>query len=257
MESMLGFFLNTLVIRANLGGEPSSREVLRRARAAALAGYEHQDVSFEKLVEELAPDRDVSRSPIFQVLFTTLGEPDKLEFGELELCGYEIDIGMSKFDLVMSVQEATPGAAVTINYAVDLFEAETIQRMLGHYEQLLKAVVENAAQRAWNLPLLTSAEKEQLARWNQTARDYPRGEGLAAWFEEHAAGTPNAVAVEYEGQKLTYGDLNRQANRLAHYLRALGVKPETLVAVCVDRSLVMLVGPLGVRKAWAAFVPLH
>jgi amino acid adenylation domain-containing protein len=256
MESIFGFFLNTLVIRTNLGGEPAFREVLRRVRAAALAGYEHQDVSFEKLVEELAPDRDVSRSPIFQVLFTALGEPDKLEFGDLELNGFEIDIGMSKFDLTMSVQEATPGAAITINYSLDLFEAETIQRMLGHYEQLLKAVVENAEQRVWNLPLLTEAEIEQLQKWNQTARDYPRAKTIARLFEEHAASTPNAVAVEYDGQELKYCDLNRQANRLAHYLRALGVKPDTLVAVCVDRSLEMIVGLLAVMKARGAYVPI-
>ncbi|HEX3093246.1 MAG TPA: amino acid adenylation domain-containing protein, partial [Candidatus Angelobacter sp.] len=256
MEPIFGFFLNTLVIRANLGGEPTFREVVQRVRAAALAGYEHQDVSFEKLVEELAPERDASRTPLFQVLFTTLGEPDKLEFGELELSGFEIDTGMSKFDLVVSVQEAAPGAAVTINYSMDLFEAETIQRMLGHYEQLLKAVVENAEQRVWNLPLLTEAEREQLERWNQTSRDYPRGKTLAALFEERAASTPNAVAVEYEGQELKYGDLNRQANRLAHHLRALGVKPDTLVAICVDRSLEMIVGLLAVMKAGGAYVPL-
>jgi len=256
MESVFGFFLNTLVMRANLGGEPTFREVLQRVRVAALAGYEHQDMSFEKLVEELAPERDASRTPLFQVLFTTLGEPGKLEFGELELSGFEIDTGMSKFDLVVSVQEATPGAAVTINYSIDLFEAETIQRMLGHYEQLLKAVVENAAQRVWNLPLLTEAETEQLERWNQTSRDYPRDKTLAALFEERVAITPNAVAVEYEGQELKYGDLNQQANRLAHYLRALEVRPDTLVAVCVDRSLEMIVGLLAVMKAAGAYVPL-
>jgi amino acid adenylation domain-containing protein len=256
MEPIFGFFLNTLVIRANLGGGPTFREVLQRVRAAALAGYEHQDVSFEKLVEELAPDRDASRTPLFQVLFTTLGEPDKLEFGELELSGFEIDTGMSKFDLVVSVQEATQGAVVTINYSIDLFEAETIQRMLGHYERLLKAVVENTAQRVWNLPLLTEAEREQLERWNQTSRDYPRYKTFAALFEEHAASTPNAVAVEYEGQELKYGDLNRQANRLAHHLRALGVKPDTLVAICMDRSLEMIVALLAVMKAGGAYVPL-
>jgi amino acid adenylation domain-containing protein len=256
MEQVIGFFLNTLVIRANLSGEPTFREVLRQVRKAALGGYEHQNLSFEKLVEELAPDRDVSRTPIFQVLFTTLGEPDQLEFGELELNGFEADIGMSKFDLTMSVQEAPQGAAVTINYATDLFEAETIRRMLGHYEQLLKAVAENAAQRVWNLPLLSAAEREQLERWNQTARDYPRDKTIAGLFEEHAAGTPNAVAVEYEGRELKYGDLNRQANRLAHYLRGLGVKPDTQVAVCVDRSLEMIVGLLAVMKAGGAYVPM-
>jgi amino acid adenylation domain-containing protein len=256
MEPIFGFFLNTLVIRANLGGEPTFREVLQRVRTAALAGYEHQEVSFEKLVEELAPDRDAGRTPMFQVLFTTLGEPDKLEFGELELGGFEFDTGISKFDLVVSVQEAAQGAAVTINYSVDLFAVETIQRMLGHYEQLLKAVVENAAHGIWNLSLLTEAEREQLERWNQTSRDYPRDKTFAAWFEEYAASTPNTMAVEYEGQRLTYGDLNRQANRLAHHLRALGVKPDTLVGICVDRSLEMIVALLAVMKAGGAYVPM-
>ena len=256
MEQIIGFFLNTLVIRANLSGGPTFREVLRQVRKAALGGYEHQDVSFEKLVEELAPDRDVSRTPVFQVLFTSLGEPDKLEFGELELSGFEVEIGMSKFDLVVSVQETTQGAAVTINYTTDLFEANTIQRMLGHYEQLLKAVVEDTAQRVWDLPLLTDAEMEQLERWNQTARSYPSDKTIGGWVEEHAARTPSAMAVEHEGQELKYGDLNRQANRLAHYLRTLGVKPDTLVAVCVDRSLEMIVGLLAVMKAGGAYVPL-
>jgi amino acid adenylation domain-containing protein len=256
MEPIFGFFLNTLVIRANLGGEPTFRQVLQRVRMAALAGYEHQDVSFEKLVEELAPDRDAGRTPIFQVLFTALGEPDTLKFGELELGGFDIDTGQSKFDLVVSVQEAAQGAAVTMNYSLDLFEVETIQRMLGHFEQLMKAVVENADQGVWNLVLLTDAEREQLERWNQTARDYPRDKSLAALFEKQAAGTPNSVAVEYEGRELKYGDLNRQANQLAHYLRALGVKPDTLVAVCVDRSLEMVVGLLAAMKAGGAYVPL-
>ncbi|HKV95707.1 MAG TPA: amino acid adenylation domain-containing protein, partial [Candidatus Angelobacter sp.] len=255
-EQLIGFFLNTLVIRANLGGEPTFLTVLRRVRTAALGGYEHQDLSFEKLVEELAPDRDVSRTPIFQVLFTSLGEADKLEFGDIELGGFGVDIGMSKFDLAMSVEEDGQGGAATINYTTDLFEAETIQRMLGHYEQLLKAVVENPAQRVWNMPLLTEPERKQLEQWNQTARDYPYGKTIAEMFEEHAARTPNAVAVEYEGQELKYGDLNRQANRLAHYLQNLGVKPDTLVAVCVDRSLEMIVAVLAVMKAGGAYVPL-
>ena len=256
MEPIFGFFLNTLVMRANLGGEPAFREVLQRVRTAALAAYEHQEVSFEKLVEELAPERDAGRTPMFQVLFTTLGEADKLEFGELELGGFEFDTGISKFDLVVSVQEAAQGAAVTINYSVDLFAVETIQRMLGHYEQLLKAVVENAAHGVWNLSLLTEAEREQLERWNQTSRDYPRDKTFAAWFEKYAASTPNTMAVEYEEQRLTYGDLNRQANRLAHHLCALGVKPDTLVGICVDRSLEMIVALLAVMKAGGAYVPM-
>ncbi|HEY2391553.1 MAG TPA: amino acid adenylation domain-containing protein [Candidatus Angelobacter sp.] len=255
-EQTIGFFLNTLVIRANLEGEPTFREVLRRVREAVLGGYEHQDLAFEKLVEELAPDRDVSRTPIFQVIFTWLGESDKLEFGDLELGGFAVDLDMSKFDLTMSVSETAQGAAVAINYATDLFEAETIRRMLGHYERLVKAVVENAAQHVWRLPLLTGQEIEQLEQWNQTARDYALDKTIAGLFEEHASRTRNAVAVEYEQQELKYGDLNRQANRLAHYLIALGVKPDVLVAICVERSLEMVVGLLAVMKAGGAYVPL-
>lgn len=255
-ERIIGFFLNTLVIRANLGGEPTFREALHRVRQAALGGYEHQDLPFEKLVEEMTPDRDVSRTPIFQVLFTSLGEPDKLEFGELEWSGFAMDLKMAKFDLTISVQEAMRGATVTVNYTTDLFEPETIQRMLGHYEQLLKAVVENPGQRVWDLPMLTGPERAQLEGWNQTARDCPRDKTIAGLFEEYAASTPGAVAVEYEGRELKYGDLNRQANRLAHYLRGLGVKPGTLVAICVERSLEMIVGLLAVMKAGGAYTPL-
>src|ERR1700743_3254739 len=255
-EQMIGFFLNTLVIRANLGGEPTFREVLQRVRAAALGGYDHQDLAFEKLVEELAPDRDVSRTPIFQVIFTWLDVPDKLEFGDLELGGFAVSLDMSKFDLTISVGETAQGAVVAINYATDLFEAESIRRMLGNYEQLVKAVVENAAQHVWQLPLLTGQEIRQLEQWNQTARDYALDKTIAGLFEEHASATPTAVAGEHEQQELKYGDLNRQANRLAHYLITLGVKPDVLVAICVERSLEMVVGLLAVMKAGGAYVLL-
>ncbi|HET9182778.1 MAG TPA: amino acid adenylation domain-containing protein [Candidatus Angelobacter sp.] len=255
-EQMIGFFLNTLVIRANLGVEPTFREVLRRVRETALSAYEHQDLAFEKLVQELAPDRDTSRTPIFQVMFTTLGEPNKLELGDLELSGFALDLDMSKFDLTVSVDEISQGAAVTINYASDLFEAETIRRMLGHYEQLLKAVVENPAQRAWDLPLLTRRELTELKAWNETAKEYPSNKTIAELFEEHAARTPNAVAVEHEGHELKYGDLNQQANRLANHLRSMGIKPDTVVAVCVDRSLEMIVALIAVMKAGGAYLPL-
>ncbi len=255
-ERMIGFFLNTLVLRANLRGEPTFREALQRVRQAALGGYEHQDLSFEKLVEELAPDRDVSRTPIFQVLFTSLGESDELEFGGLEWSGFAMDLRMAKFDLTISVQQAIEGATVTVNYTTDLFEPETIQRMLGHYEQLLNAVVENPGQGVWGLPMLTGPERAQLEGWNQTARDFPRDKTIAGLFEEHAASTPDAVAVEFEGLELKYGDLNRQANRLAHYLRSLGVKPNTLVAICVERSLEIIVALFAVMKAGGAYTPL-
>ncbi len=207
-------------------------------------------------MEELAPDRDVSRTPIFQVIFTWLGEPDKLEFGNLELGGFAVNLDMSKFDLTISVGETAQGAVVAINYATDLFEAETIRRMLGHYEQLVKAVVKNAAQHVWRLPLLTARRSGNWSNGTRLQETMRSTKPLQACSKSMRRDTPNAVAVEYEQQELKYGDLNRQANRLAHYLIALGVKPDVLVAICVERSLEMVVGLLAVMKAGGAYVPL-
>ncbi len=255
-ERLIGFFLNTLVFRANLSGEPTFREALQRLRQAALGGFEHQDISFEKLVEELSPDRDISRTPLFQVLFTSLGEAEPMKFGGLEWTDFGQDLDMAKFDLAISVQEERRGAVVTVNYTTDLFEPETIKRMVGHYAQLLKAAAENPGQRIWNLPILTVEESAQLEGWNRTAKDYPHDKTIAGLFEEHVEKTPDAIAVEFEGRELSYGDLNRQANRLAHYLRALGVKPDTLVTICAERSFEMIVGLVAVMKAGGAYAPL-
>ncbi|HEY6348115.1 MAG TPA: amino acid adenylation domain-containing protein [Candidatus Angelobacter sp.] len=255
-ERLIGFFLNTLVIRADLRGEPTFLKVLRQAREAALEGYEHEDLPFEKLVEELAPHRDVSRTPMFQVMATFLGQSSRLQFGGLELSDFEVDLSTSKFDLFLNVKEDRQGATVALNYSTDLFEAQTIRRMLGHYKQLLKAVVDHAEQPVWELPLLNEQERQQLEKWNQTGREYSRNKTVAELFEEQAARTPNDTAVEYEERRLTYEELNRQANRLAHYLRSLGVKPDTRVCICVERSGEMVVGLLGVIKAGGAYVPL-
>jgi len=255
-EGLIGFCLNTLVMRANLRGEMSFREVVRQAREAALGGFEHQDLPFEKLVQELAPDRDVSRTPLFQTMFTVQGESDKLKFGELHVTDFNLDLPTSKFDLLMIVAEERQGATVELNYSTDLFEAETMRRALGHYETLLRAVVENPERRICELPLLTKQEIEQLQNWNQTERDYRRDKGVGDLFEEQAARVPTALAVECQDQELTYEELNRRANRLAHYLRSSGVKPDTRVCICVERCLEMVVGLLAVVKAGGACVPL-
>jgi surfactin family lipopeptide synthetase A len=255
-EGLIGFCLNTLVMRANLRGEMSFREVVRQARESALGGYEHQDLPFEKLVQELAPDRDVSRTPLFQVMFTLQGASETFKFGELQLEDFKVDLPTSKFDLVMLVSEDAQGATVGFNYSTDLFEAETMRRALGHYERLLRAVVENPERRICELPLLNEQEIEQLRGWNQTRSDYPRDKGVAELFEEQAARSPAAVAVEYEAQKLTYEELNRCANRLAHHLRSLGVEPDTRVCICAERGLEMVIGLLAIVKAGGACVPL-
>ena len=255
-EGLIGFCLNTLVMRANLGGEMSFREVVRQAREAALGGFEHQDLPFEKLVQELAPDRDVNRNPLFQTLFTVQGENNGWKFGELQVTDFKLDLPTSKFDLVMFVAEGRQGATVELNYSTDLFEAETMRRALGHYERLLTAVVENPERRICELPLLNQQEIEQLEKWNRTERDYPHDKSVADLFEEQAARIPTALAVEWEDQELTYEELNRRANRLAHYLRSLGVKPDTRVCICVERSLGMVIGLLAIVKAGGACVPL-
>jgi amino acid adenylation domain-containing protein len=260
-EGLIGFCLNTLVMRADLLGEMSFREVMRKTREAVLEGFEHQDLPFEKLVQELAPDRDVSRTPIFQIMFTVQdGASKRFNFGELQVSEVKVDLPTSKFDLLMIVAEEQGenqrGAIVQLNYATDLFESETMRRMLGHYENLLRTVVENPDWRICDLPLLSPQEIEQLHRWNQTEKNYLRDKSVAALFEEQAEHIPAALAVEYQNQKLTYEDLNRRANRLAHYLRSLGVAPNTRVCICVERSIEMVVALLAVVKTGGACVPL-
>src|SRR5215831_7976790 len=253
IHGLIGYFVNTLVIRANLGAELTFREILRQVRQTALSAYEHQDLPFEKLVEELAPDRDLSRGPLIQVMFS-VPRPADSKFGPFQLSEFEADIRTSKFDFAMYVEDSKE-PKIAFNYSTDLFEAETIERMLGHYEQLLKAV-ENPDQRVSELSLLTGEERKQLQEWSQTGSDYSRGRTAAELFEECAARVPNNVAVEYQGQGLTYAELNRRANQLAHYLRTIGVKPETRVAIGVERVLEMVVGMVAVLKAGGAYVPL-
>src|ERR1700683_3302035 len=245
-EGLIGFCLNTLVMRANLRGEMSFREIVRQTREVALGGFENQDLPFEKLVQELAPDRDVSRTPLFQTMFTLQGESNSLKFGELQLTDLELDLPTSKFDLLMIVAEERQCATVALNYSPDSFESETMWRALGHYQMLLTAVVENPERRICELPLLSEQEIEQLQKWNQTERDYPCDKSVADLFEEQAARVPTALAVEGIDQELTYEELNRRANRLAHYLRSLGVKPDTRVCICVEGCLEMGVGLVSV-----------
>src|SRR4029077_16239557 len=169
-QGLIGYFVNTLVIRANLGGELTFREILRQVRETALSAYEYQDLPFEKLVEELAPDRDLSRGPLIQEMFS-VPTPTDSEFGSFQLSHFETDIRTSKFDLAMMVEESKE-PKIALNYSTDLFEAETIERMLRHYERLLKLVGENREQRVWALSLLTGEERNQPQTWSQTGRDY-------------------------------------------------------------------------------------
>jgi len=196
-EELIGFFLNTLVVRASLGGEPTFREVLQRVRKAALSAYEYQDLPFERLVEELAPARDLSRSPVFQVMFTLRTAPaKKFEFAGLRLEDFETDLNTSKFDLIMSVEEKKHEAEILINYDADLFEAETIRRMLEHYEHLLEAMVANSDQPVWALPMMGEFEQQILSGWEHSmpvSRGGQRGEpgGSLSFQNGSGSGIPS------------------------------------------------------------------
>ncbi|HEX2740525.1 MAG TPA: amino acid adenylation domain-containing protein [Rubrobacter sp.] len=257
-EELIGFFVNTLVMRTYLSGDPSFREVLSRVRGVALGAYDHQDLPFEKLVEELQPERDLSRVPFSQVFFALQNVPQEaLKLPNLVPEQQKVESGTVKYDLSFFLSEEEQGLRGRLVYNADLFDDATIERMLGHLQTLLKGIVEDPDRHLSELPLLTEAERHQLLfEWNETATEYPWDRCVHELFEEQAGRTPDAVAVVFEEEQLTYRELNRRANQLAHHLRALGVGPEVLVGICVERSLEMVVGLLGILKAGGTYVPL-
>jgi amino acid adenylation domain-containing protein len=256
IEPLIGFFVNTLALRTDLGGNPSFRELLRRVRETTLGAYTHQDVPFERLVEELQVPRDVSRNPLFDVMFV-LDPAAKLELPGLDVSVWEPHSQTAKFDLTLSMQDTGADIFGMLEYNTTLFEAATVERLIGHLELLLSAVTADPDQRLNRLPLLTEAEHQQLfVEWNQTGVDYCRDWCAHQIFEAQAARTPDAVAVVFEDQQMTYRELNSRANRLANYLHTIGVAPDVLVGLCVDRSLELVVGFLGLLKAGGAYIPL-
>ncbi|MBN3990706.1 MAG: amino acid adenylation domain-containing protein [Nostoc sp. NMS2] len=258
IEGLIGFFVNNLVMRTNLAGNPSFSELLTRVREVALSAYSHQNLPFEMLVEALQPERDLSHTPIFQVMFVLQNAP----ISEVELSGLTVSPLMSKgitakFDLTLIMQNTATGLIGVWEYNTDLFDASTIKRMSNHFVTLLSAIVANPQQQISQLPLLTEVEQRQLlVEWNNTQADYPSDRSIHQLFEEQVKRTPDAVAVVFDNQQLTYYQLNCRANQLAHYLRSLGVKPDVLVGICVERSLDMVVGLLGILKAGGAYLPL-
>ncbi|MFN6567973.1 amino acid adenylation domain-containing protein [Dendronalium sp. ChiSLP03b] len=258
LEGLIGFFVNTLVMRTDLAGNPSFNELLPRLREMALSAYAHQDLPFEMLVEALQPERDLSHTPLFQVMFVLLNAPmSEIELTGLSVSGLPIEITTAKFDLTLSMENTPGGLFGWWEYNTDLFDSSTIERMTGHFLTLLEAIVANPSERISQLPMLTASEQQQLlVEWNDTQVDYPQDKCIHQLFEEQCLSTPDAVAVVFENQQLTYHELNCRANQLAHYLRSLGVKPDVLVGICVERSLEMVVGLLGILKAGGTYVPL-
>jgi amino acid adenylation domain-containing protein len=258
LEGLIGFFAGTLVMRGELEGDPSFVELLSRARESALGAYAHQDLPFEQLVEALAPERDLSHTPLFQVMFVFDNAPlGEIKLPGLSLAPFQTDSGTARFDLTLVMTEAPDGLSGTFEYNTDLFEPATIERMAGHFQTLLESVVADPEQRLSQLPVMAEAERRQiLVEWNQTTADFPSDRCFHHLFEERVAAQPDQVAASFEGQRLTYRELNERANQLAHYLRKQGVGPETIVGLCVERSLEMVIAQLGVMKAGAAYLPL-
>ncbi|MFP2934097.1 condensation domain-containing protein, partial [Pyxidicoccus sp. 3LG] len=257
-EGLIGFFINTLVLRARIDGRQSFRDLLAQVRERTLAAYEHQDIPFEKLVEELQPQRDLSRSPLFQVTLTLQNAPtNELELPGLTLSSLAPEIDTSKYDFSLVLEESDEGFAGVINYNTDLFDAATMQRLMRHYAVLLEAAVSQPERRLELLPVLTDAERQHvLTDWSGTLGDYPRDVSLAELFSQKARQTPDSVALVFGDEQLTYAQLDTRSNQLAHYLRGLGVQVGSRVAVRLERSLDLVVGLLAILKAGAAYVPL-
>jgi amino acid adenylation domain-containing protein len=265
LEQLIGFFANTLLLRTNLGGDPTVRELLERVREGALGAYAHQDVPFEMLVEHLQPERDLSRSPLFQVMFVLRHTSmPAVEVPSLTMELMEVESGTAQFDLTLMITEKNGGLEGELEYSTDLFDPRTAQRMIAHFEKLLGSVVAAPECRLSHLPFLPKAEQCQLlVEWNDTAADYRQDRCIHELFEEQARRAPDAVAVVFpakgltcEDQHLTYHELNQRADQLAAYLQSLGVGPEVTVGICVGRSLETVIGLLGILKARGAYLPL-
>ena len=263
LDDLVGFFVNTLVLRTDTSGNPSFRELVARVRTGNLSAYSHQDLPFERLVEIINPARSLSRHPLFQVMLALQNTAEvKLDLDGLS-CGFErVATSSAKFDLSVSLGEergadgAPAGIGGVVEYATDLFDRATIEALIGRLVRLLEAAVADPDRAIRSLDILAPAERVTILHdWNDTARATVPAT-LPELFAEQAAQTPDAIAVVHEDVSLTYRELDRRANRLAHHLRGLGVGPEVVVGLCVERSPAMLVGLMGILKAGGAYLPL-
>jgi len=258
IEGLVGLFVNTLAMRTDLSGNPTFKELLARAQEVALGAYFHQELPFEQIVKEFQLERDLSQNPLFQVMLILQNVPTpELELSNLRLSLLETENETAKFDLTLTIEDRGDTLAAVLEYNVDLFMATTAERMLNHFQILLEGIVADPSQRLSELPFLTETERRrQLLEWNDTDSDYPQRQTIHHLFERQAAQTPDAIAVVDEQQEWSYRELNERANQLAGYLTKLGVGPESLVGICIDRSCEMMVGLLGILKAGGAYVPL-
>jgi amino acid adenylation domain-containing protein len=259
IERLIGFFVNTLALRLGISGTATVGELLERAKGQVLAAQEHEDIPFEQVVEIVRPPRSLAHNPVFQVMFAWQNAPK----GLIDLPGLQVQPftaiphDISKFDLMLSLQEEGKQIVGWLEYATALFERPTIDRYLGYFRTLLRSIVADDTQKVDRLPMLPQEERRQiLYEWNATEMEYPRDKCVHKLFEEQVEKTPKAMALAFENEFLSYEGLNRRANQLAHYLREMGVRPDDRVAICAERGLEMVVGLLGVLKAGGAYVPL-
>ncbi|HEY9640849.1 MAG TPA: amino acid adenylation domain-containing protein, partial [Coleofasciculaceae cyanobacterium] len=272
LEGLIGFFVNSLVLRTDLSGNPTFRELLGQVREVALAAYAHQDVPFEKLVEELHPERHLSRNPLFQVVFALQNAPmQQLELPGLTLRSSNFETTTTRFDLELYLWECsddfrslwgdgwnhTAGLRGVMVYNTDLFDQATILRLLNSFQTLLEAIAVDPDQRLSELPVLTLLQERQLLiEWNRTQRDYSSDRSIHQLFEAQVERSPDAIAVQFNGNSFTYRELNHGSNQLAHYLQTMGISAGARVGICMERSVEMVAGLLGILKAGGAYVPL-
>jgi non-ribosomal peptide synthetase component F len=258
VEGLIGFFVNTLVMRTDLSGNPGFNELIRREREAALGAYGRQEVPFEKLVEEINPERDLSRNPLFQTMMVLQNtKREELEIRGLYMREIWEETGTAKFDLKLALTETEDGIIGSLEYSRDLYEGKTIKRMARHYENVLEKVVRDAEHRIREIELMSEAEKIQIVNeWNQTDREYGKTRFVHEMIAVRAGQMAEAIAVRTDRGDLSYQLLHARSNQLTHYLRRKGVEREDLIGICTDRSPEMVIALLGVLKAGAAYLPI-
>ncbi|MEM7588501.1 MAG: AMP-binding protein, partial [Acidobacteriota bacterium] len=260
-QGLIGLFLNTVVLRSDLTGDPSFGEVLKRVREVALEAYDRPELPFDRVVEKLKPERSLSLTPLFQTMFVLEAQPSSLAETQqalnFELSPLSIHNGTSQFDLSLLLHPDHGGLRCSVEFSTDVFDGETIERLLENWRTLLEGVVQDPRRRISELPIVDEVQRRRIfSEWNRTATEMPAGATLQALFEERVARSPEARAVELGGSRRTYAELNQEANRLAHYLKQQGAGPEVRIGLLLDRSIEWVTSLLAIFKAGAAYVPL-
>ena len=260
LENLIGFFVNTLAIRSSVHSDRTFTELLRQVKETTLEAYAYQEVPFEKVVDTIELERDISRNPVFQAMFVLekyTSEIPELKFGDVILSAENSEHTTAMFDIQLFVTETPNGLSVVTEYCTDLFAEETIKKMMIHFKELLASVIKNPQQKISNLSMLTPEDEQYLlVELNNTEVDYPKNKNVVDLFEEQVLKTPDEIAVIFEDKNFTFKDLNKRANQFASYLKGKGVREETVVAICLDRSPQMIVGIWGILKAGGAYVPI-